>query len=199
MQNPLMIEQFVARPADVIHDFVAPILLERFAHAAGDIIENFVPGSPLPLAFAALTDAFQWITDTLGIGHLVERCRTFGAVAPATAGVLGIAFEAPNCIGLFFDDGNEPAGRFTIEADRRNDPAMFLDLARPLGGIVFDPVLPFFDRRISRESVRFKSKRIGIQRRAQFTHLCSLRKTYLFVKRSAQRQRLTGLDPEMLV
>ena len=161
-----MIKQLMAGPADVIHDLVAPLFLKRFAHSRGDIVEHFVPSHAFPFAFAAFADAFQRIANALRIGHLIERRRTFGAVSAAAAGMFRIAFEAANAIGVLLDKAQQAAGRFAIETDRRNDPAMLFDFARPLRGVVLDPVVPFFHGRITGQTAArgFQAQRIGIER-----------------------------------
>ncbi len=157
-----MVEQLMAGAADVVHDFVAPLFLQRLTHAAGDVVEHFVPTDPLPLAFAALADALQRITNAFGIANLVERRRPLGAVAAAAAGMLGIALEAANLVRVFFDHRNQAAGRFAIETNGWNDPAVLLDFARPLRRVVLDPVVPLFHRRIVDQTMRFQFQCIGI-------------------------------------
>src|SRR5688572_23371660 len=73
MQDPLVVEKLMAGPPDVVHDLVAPLFLQRFAHSAGDVVEHFVPANLLPCPLASFAYAFQRITNTLWIRHLVER------------------------------------------------------------------------------------------------------------------------------
>jgi hypothetical protein len=166
MKNPLMIKQLMPRPADVVHDLVASLFLKRFAHSRGDIVEYFVPSRAFPFSLAASADAFQRIANSLGIANLIEGRRSFGAISTSAAGMFRIAFEAPNTMRVLLDKTQQSARRFAIETDRRNDLAMLLDLARPLGGIVLDPVVPFFHGRITCQTTArgFQAQRIGIER-----------------------------------
>src|SRR5205814_2265083 len=66
----------LARPADVVHDLVAPALDDRLPHPARDLVEDVVPGDLLPLALASLADAAHGHEDALRIADLVERGRT---------------------------------------------------------------------------------------------------------------------------
>ena len=94
-------------------------------------------------------DALRGITNALGIGDLIQRRRAFGAVAAAAAGMFGIAFEAADAHRILVDESEQAASGFAVEANRRNNLAMFLDFARPRCGIVFDPVVPLFHGRIA--------------------------------------------------
>ena len=170
MKNSLMIEQLVTRPADVIHALVAALFLKRLAHPRCDVIENHIPSDALPLPFAALTRAPQRIANALRIVDLVQRRRPLGAVAPAAAGMLRITFEAANPVGVLLDESQEAACRFAVETDRRNDPAVFLNFSRPLRGVVLDPVVPFFHRRIAGEAAWVELRGSGIERRAVVSH-----------------------------
>src|SRR6185436_16816519 len=172
MKNPLMIKQLMAGPADMIHDLVAPFFLQRFAHARSDVVEYFVPGRAFPFAFAALANAFQRIANPFGVGYLIEGRRSFGAVSAAAAGMLGIPFETANAMSVLFDKTQQSARRLAIETDRRNDLAMLLDFARPLRGIVFDPIVPFLHGRISCQTAArgFQAQRIGIERLPAVIH-----------------------------
>jgi len=172
MQNSLMIKKLMTGTSDVVHDLVAPLFLKSFAHSPGDIVDNFVPADALPLAFTSLTDALERITNALGIGHLIQSGRSLGAVAPATAGMLGVAFEAPDAVGIFFDKADQAAGRLTVETNSRDDLAVLFDLARPLCRVVLDPIVPFFHGRITREpGSRLQTLRIGIERFSAIAHL----------------------------
>src|SRR6266550_1480712 len=137
------------RPANVIHNLVAPLFLERFAHPRGDVVEHFVPSDAFPLPFTAFADALQRIANSLGIANLIERRRAFGAISTSAAGMFRIAFEAPNAMGVLFDKSQQTACRLAVKANRWNDTAMLFDFARPLAGIVLDPIVPFFHRRIT--------------------------------------------------
>ncbi len=78
-------ETIFTGPPDVIHDLVATIFDDRFANSRGDVVERFVPGGAFPFSFAAFAGALERIKNAIGIVNLIERCRTFGAVASARA------------------------------------------------------------------------------------------------------------------
>src|SRR5262245_19344695 len=142
VKNPLMIKQLMARPPHVIHDLVASIFFQSFAHPCRDVVENFVPAHSFPLPLSPLSHPLQGITNALGIGYLIQGCRPFGTVAPAAAGMFGIAFKSPDAQGFFVDETEETARRLAVKTDRRNDLITLLDFSRPMGRIVFDPIVP---------------------------------------------------------
>ena len=76
-------EAVLARTADVVHDLVVPVFLQRLADAGGDVVERVVPRDTLPLPFSTPAGPLQRMEDAVGIGDLVERGRTLGAVAAA--------------------------------------------------------------------------------------------------------------------
>ena len=84
----------------------------------------------------------------------------------------GVAFELADLQRVFFDVGQQSAGRFAIEASSRNQEIMLLDFARPLCGIVLDPVVPFFYGRITCQTAArgFQAQRIGIKWLSVVTH-----------------------------
>ena len=98
-------ESIFARPADVIHDFVFAIFDDSFANSRSKIVEHFVPTHALPISCTALAASLQGIKNAIGVGNLIERGRTFGAVAPAAARILWIAFELLNLVRVFVDIG----------------------------------------------------------------------------------------------
>ncbi len=132
VKNSLVIEQLMSRPADVIHDLIAAIFLERFAYARRNVVEHFIPSNALPFAFAAFADAFERIANAFRVGDLIERRRPLGAVAASAAGMLRIALEAADSVGVFLDDRHQAAAGFAVKTNRRNDPAMLLYFPRPL-------------------------------------------------------------------
>src|SRR5688572_26769477 len=142
-----MIEQLVTRPADVIHDFVASFFLKRLAHPSGDVIENLVPRHPFPFAFASPADPLERIFNALRISHLIERCRALGAISSPATRVLRITFKPSNTVAVFLDDRDQTASRLAVKTDSWNDPAVLLYFSWPMGGVVFHPVVPFFDSR----------------------------------------------------
>ena len=93
MHDALVIDELVARAADVIHDLVAPALDERLSDARGDVVERLVPGDALPLTPAPRPDPLQRMADALGILDLVQGGRSLRAVAATAAGVLRVSLE----------------------------------------------------------------------------------------------------------
>src|SRR6185295_11587072 len=85
--------------------------------------------------------------DAARILDLVERRRALGAVLPARAGVMRVPLELPDLLRLAIDVRDEPARRLAVEARRRHEHVVPLDLPRPGGGLVLDPVVPLLDRR----------------------------------------------------
>src|SRR6185437_7859187 len=161
----------MAGPSNMIHDFIAPLFQQGFSHAAGNVIESFIPRDALPLSCAARADALERVTNPLGIVDLIEGSRSLGAISAPTPGMLRVALETPDMPGVLFNESQKATCSFTIEANRRNDVAMFFDFTRPLRSVVFDPILPLFHRRIARQSARsIEYLRVGIQRYARFIH-----------------------------
>src|SRR5690242_1935161 len=105
MQDALVINEFMARTADVIEDLVAASLGQCCANTSSEIVEYFVPGHSLPFACATLTDALERIKNALRIIHLVECRGTLGAIAPAAARMGRIALELADAAGLLIDIG----------------------------------------------------------------------------------------------
>src|SRR5262245_30771376 len=174
MENSLMIEQLMPRPPDVVHDLVAPLFLDRLAHARADIVEHLIPADALPLPLPSFTGSSQRITNPFRIGDLVERRRSLGAVSAAASGMFRIAFETPDQVSFFFNETEQTAGRLAVETNRRNDPAMLLDFARPLRGVVLDPIVPFFYRWIARQTALFRQPQSrGVQWCLRITHSCN--------------------------
>ena len=81
--------ELMTRPADVIHDLVAPFFLKRFTHARRDVVDYFVPGRTFPFAFAALA-MLKRIAKSFGVGYLIEGRRSFGAISPRLPGCSGL-------------------------------------------------------------------------------------------------------------
>ena len=135
-------EAVLAGPADVVHDLLVPILLHRRPNPAGDVVERLVPADLLPLAVAALADPLQRVEDAIGVGHLVERRRSLGAVAAARAGVLRVAFELAQLEGLFVHVRQETARRLAVEAGGRHQHVALLDPFGPRLRIELHPIVP---------------------------------------------------------
>ena len=171
VKDPLVIKQLMTGPSNMIHDFVAPLFQQRLSHAAGNVIESFIPRDALPLSCTARANALERETNPLGIVDLIECRGSLGAISAPAAGVLRISLETPDTSGVLFDESQKAACSFTIEANRRNDVAVFFDFTRPLRSVVFDPIIPLFHRRIGRQNARsIEYLRVGIQRYARFIH-----------------------------
>ena len=161
VEDALEVDELVARPAEVVHDFLRSALDQRLADPRRDIVERLVPGDALPLAPAAWTDASQRIEDPLGVVHLVERRRAFGAVAAAAARVRRVALELLDLERLPVDVREQAAGRLAVEADRRDQRVLSLDALRPGDRIELLPVLPALDRRVGAQPARGRRQLAG--------------------------------------
>src|SRR5579859_5360843 len=137
----------VARSPDVVHHLVAAIFHNSGANRTGEGVQRLVPGRALPFALSALASALQGIENALRVVDLVDGRRAFGAVAPATAGVVGIAFELFDTPALFVHVGQQTAGSLAVKTNRRDQLVAAFHLARPGPRIVLHPVLPAFRRR----------------------------------------------------
>src|SRR3954453_11248009 len=94
---------FIARPANVIDDFVAAILFERFANSASDRFQRFLPADAFPLARATLADALKRMQDAVGVIDLIDRGRPFGTQSAAACRVKRVALELANLVSFFLD------------------------------------------------------------------------------------------------
>ena len=74
------------------------------------------PRWSFPFSCAAFSGAFEWIKNAIGIGYLIECGRTFGAVAPARAGMFGIAFKLLNFASDLVDVSEQAARGLAVEA-----------------------------------------------------------------------------------
>jgi hypothetical protein len=141
-----------ARPADVIHDFVPPVFDNRPADALADIGERFVPRHLPPLAGSALAVAAERVEDSIGIFELVGCDDAFRARAPATARMERVALDLADGELFLVDIGQDPARRFAVEADARDNPVVPPILLRPARRLEVDEVVP--GRRIGVRSER---------------------------------------------
>src|SRR6185369_4927509 len=108
-------------PADVIHDFVTAVFDDCFANASRDGIERFVPSGLFPFPFTAFTGAFERKKNAVGIGYLVQRCRTLRTVAAARTWMFRIAFKLLYFACDLVDVSQQAARGLAIEAGRGND------------------------------------------------------------------------------
>src|SRR5205807_9805160 len=104
----------------LIHDPLLTDLHVRLSDARADVVEHLVPRDTLPASAAARPDPAQRILDPLRIGHLVQGRRPLGAIAPAAAGMDGIAFKFLDRESLAVDVREKPAAGLAVEADRRD-------------------------------------------------------------------------------
>ncbi len=137
----------VSGPPHVVHHLVASPFDDGSTNFGGKGIQHFIPANALPLALAALTRALQGIQNALWIVDLVDGGRAFGAVAPTTARMIGVALQLLDAARLFIDIGQQPAGRLAVEADSGDNFVMPLHFARPRLRVVFYPVVPALRRR----------------------------------------------------
>src|SRR5690606_19763774 len=144
-------EPVLARPPDVVHDLVVPILFDGPADARRDVLQCFIPADLHPLPLAPPPRALQRLEDAVGVGDLVQRCRSLCAVAAARAGVLGVALELADLERRLVDVGEEAAGGFAVEAGRGDEDVALLDTAGPRLRVQLDPVVPALLRREGRE------------------------------------------------
>src|SRR4029453_10129043 len=99
--------------------------------ASRDVVERLIPGHALPLPFPAGARPPERVEDALGIGDLIQRGGTLGAVPAAAARMRGIALELLDLQRLLVHVGEEPAGRLAVEADGGDERVLALHLARP--------------------------------------------------------------------
>src|SRR6185436_2697049 len=78
---------------------------------------------------------------------LVQRGRSLRAVAPARAGMFGIAFVLADLERLAIDVGEQAARRLAVEAGRRHEHVAALDAPRPRARVELRPVVPPLARR----------------------------------------------------
>src|SRR5262249_17525518 len=113
-----------------------------------DVVEDFVPAHAFPLAAAARSLATHRVENPLRILYLIERRRTFRAVTPTAARMHRIAFELLDAQRVLVDVGEQPARRFAVETNRRDQLVAPRNLSRPRDRIELLPVVPAPDRRI---------------------------------------------------
>src|SRR5262245_7381836 len=101
-----------------------------------------MPCHSFPFAFSPLAHPLQGIANPLGIGHLIERRRPFGAVPSSAARMLRVAFKSPDPHRFLVDETDKTARRLAVKTDSRNDLIMLLDFSWPMRRIVFDPIIP---------------------------------------------------------
>src|ERR1700722_3833637 len=128
-------DEIVAGAANVIHDFFAALFLKSFADARAESFQHLVPCGSRPLSSTSWAVAFHRIQDAIGVVNLRNRGRTLSAKASAARWMFGIAFKLGDLPSFFIDIGEKSAGRFAVEAYRRNEVVMFLDATRPGCGI----------------------------------------------------------------
>src|SRR5688572_3211063 len=83
----------LTRTSDVIHDLLTAIFNNCFSDSTCQLVQHFIPAHPLPFSFASFARAFERIENTIGIGDLIQRGWTLGAISATRARMLGVAFE----------------------------------------------------------------------------------------------------------
>src|SRR5262249_14853380 len=133
-QHALHVAVMAGSP-NVVHHLVTPAFHDSGANLGGKGLQRIIPRRALPLAFAALTRAFQRIENALWIVHLVDGGRAFGTIAPTATGMVGVALEFLDTFRFFINISQQSTGRFAIEADSRDDFVVLLNLTRPCFGV----------------------------------------------------------------
>src|ERR1043165_1078093 len=106
--------------SDVIHDLTFAVFDDRFPNSSSQIVKHLIPTNALPFPFAAFAGTLQRVKNAIRIGNLIERRRTFRAIAPAAPRIFRISFKLLNLSRLFVDVGEQSARRLTIETSRRD-------------------------------------------------------------------------------
>src|SRR5688572_24036703 len=92
LQNSIH-KTFVTGTPDVINDFISFIFDQRLADFRGDVVQNLVPRNSFPFASAAFSLTPHRVKNAVSVVNLINRRRTFRAVAPATPRMIWIAFK----------------------------------------------------------------------------------------------------------
>src|SRR5713101_3706148 len=151
VEDALQIDELVPGPAQVVHDLLLPALDERLADAPADIVQDLAPGHALPLSCPALPGPLERVENALRILDLIEGGGSLGAIAPAAAGMLGVALELLDLERLLVHIGQEAAGCLAVEADGGDERIAARDPLGPGLGVVLLPVIPAHDGRIAVE------------------------------------------------
>src|SRR5260370_17618704 len=77
MEDALVVNQLVAGPAHVVHDFVLASFLQRFPNSPTQIVQYLVPRHSLPFALTPLSCPTQWIQNPLRSIDLFNHSRAF--------------------------------------------------------------------------------------------------------------------------
>ena len=147
LQHPLHVT-VVPGAADVVHDLLASPVQDRFSYPRTEGLEHLVPGGALPLVRAARALALHRVEHAVRGPELVHYRHALGAQASPTCGVHGIALDLCDLSGLFVDVGEQPARRFAVEADRRDEPVVAFGPLWPSLRVVLDPVRPLVYGRV---------------------------------------------------
>ncbi len=143
----------VPRAPHVVHDLLASPLPDCSSDPRAECLEHFVPGGALPLVGAARALAFHRVEHAVRGLELVHYREALGTEASATCRVHGVALDLGDLTRPFVDVGKQPARRFAVEADRRDEPVVTLSLLGPGLRVVLDPVGPAVYGRIRTELV----------------------------------------------
>ncbi len=153
-------EAILAGTPDVVHDLFVALLLHGLADPRRHIIHGLIPADALPFPLAAGAGTLERVEDAIGIGDLIQRGGALGTVAASRARMFRVALELANLEGIFVDVGQQPTGRFAVEARRRYQHVAFLDALGPGLGVELDPIIPAF---LGRERCEVDSARPGVE------------------------------------
>ena len=135
-------ETVVTGAPHVVHDLLTTPVTDRSSDPRPEGLEHFVPGGALPPIRAARPLAFHRVEHPVCRLELVHYRQALGTEASATCGVHGVSLDLGDLAGLFVNVGEQPARRFAVEADRRDEPVVALGLLGPCSRVVLDPVGP---------------------------------------------------------
>ena len=161
VEDPLVVDELVARPPHVVHDLVPAPLLEGRPDPPREVVQHLVPRHARPLAAAPLPHALQGIADPLGVVDLVQGRRPLGAVASPAPRMLRVPLELLDLARVAVDVGEEAARRLAVEADGGDEAVMARDLSWPRLRVVLLPVVPARDGRVALEATRRRRQPLG--------------------------------------
>src|SRR5208337_240687 len=136
-------DEVIPRSADVIHHFFPAAFLNCYSDAPADSFKHLIPRCSCPLPSTARPNSFHRIKDSIRIVDLIDDGWPFGANSAPAGRMFRVAFELRDLPGFLVDIRQQPASRFAIETDGRNDLVMTGNTAWPSLGVVLHPIVPF--------------------------------------------------------
>src|SRR5271157_432289 len=124
-------DEVISGPTNVIHHLFPTAFLNCLSDAPSKGFNHLAPGSPRPLPRSPRTNSFHRIQDAIRIVNLIDDGWPFGAHSTATRRMLRISFKLRDLPGFLIDIRQQPAGRFAIETDGRNELVMARNAAWP--------------------------------------------------------------------